>query len=124
MVAVALKKKRRHDWPESACRADTSSTVTRIPRALERGLGQVRERLTAQARLLEGLGFEQVLARGFVLVRDGHGTPLVSAAEAKPGMAIELTFHDGARAASIEGSAGKKAPKKKAQPEKGQGDLF
>ena len=101
-----------------------AALAPRLRRALERGLGQVRERLTAQARLLEGLGFEQVLARGFVLVRDGHGTPLVSAAEAKPGMAIELTFHDGARAASIEGSAGKKAPKKKAQPEKGQGDLF
>ena len=106
-------------------RAAFAALAPRLHRALGRGLGQIRDRLETQARLLEGFGFEQVLARGFVLVRDDQGAPLVSAAEAKPGMAIELTFQDGARAASIEGDGGKKAlPKKKPKPAKGQGDLF
>ena len=110
-------------------RAALEALPPRLRRALGRGLDQARERLAAQARLLEGFGFEQVLRRGFVLVRDGAGAPVVSAAGARPGMAVELTFHDGARDATIdapvEGSAAKrKPPKKKSTPAKHQGDLF
>ena len=55
-------------------------------------------------------------------MRDGHGAPVVSAAKAKPGMAVELTFHDGARAAVIDGKPAKKTSA--ATPPKDQGDLF
>ena len=59
-------------------------------------------------------------------MRDGHGAPVVSAAQAKPGMAIDLTFHDGARAAVIDGKPAKKMPAAPPSPAraKDQGDLF
>ncbi|MCH7555121.1 MAG: hypothetical protein IIC08_03895 [Proteobacteria bacterium] len=93
----------------------------RLLSALRRGLDQAAERLAAQARLLDGFGFAQVLARGFVLLRDGHGAPVVSAAVAKPGMAVELTFHDGARGATIDGRPDRIKP---TAPPTDQGDLF
>ena len=108
-------------------RAALQALPPRLHRALGRSLDQARERLKAQARLLEGFGFEQVLSRGFVLVRDGHGAPVVSAAQAMPGMAVDLTFHDGARGAVIDGKPAEKKPAA-APPSparaKDQGDLF
>jgi len=93
----------------------------RLRSALGRGLDRAAERLTAQARLLDGFGFAQVLARGFVLLRGGHGAPVVSAAMTKPGMAVELTFHDGARGATIDGKPARQRP---AAATGDQGDLF
>jgi exodeoxyribonuclease VII large subunit len=76
---------------------------TRMADALTRRLERAGERVTAQARLLDGLGYQQVLARGFVLARDRAGHPVTSAAAAPPGTALTLTFHDGERAATVDG---------------------
>ena len=108
------------------CRAALEALPSRLHRALGRSLDQAAERLKVQARLLDGFGFEQILSRGFVLVRDGHGAPVVSTAQAKPGMAVDLIFHDGARAAVIDGKPAKKMPAAPPSPAraKDQGDLF
>ena len=74
----------------------------RLARAAERALADGRARLATQARLLEGTGYQQVLARGFVLVRDDAGRAVTSAARARPGMGVALTFHDGDRHATID----------------------
>ena len=103
-------------------RATLEALPPRLHRALARGLGDAAGRLAGQARLLEGLGFEQVLARGFVVVRDGGGAPVVSAAATRAGMAVELTFHDGVRAATLGGKPARKKPA--AATAKNQGDLF
>ena len=105
-------------------RAALETLPLRLHRALKRGLGDAAERLAAQARLLEGFGFEQVLARGFVLVRDGGGAPVVSVAATRPGMAVELTFHDGVRGATLDGKPAKKKSAATTPAAKHQGDLF
>ncbi|MSP82619.1 MAG: exodeoxyribonuclease VII large subunit [Alphaproteobacteria bacterium] len=68
---------------------------------LRRLLADLSRRLAEQGRLLEGLGYQQVLARGFILARDIAGRPVTSAAGATPGRALTLTFHDGERGATV-----------------------
>lgn len=63
-----------------------------------------RLQLDACARLLESYSYESVLARGFVLVRDSAGTPLISAAAVTPGQELRLQFRDGEIAAVAEGA--------------------
>ena len=57
--------------------------------------------LAARARLLDGFSYQRVLERGFVLVRDSAGAPLVSVASTAPNMAVSLRFADGEAGARI-----------------------
>ena len=62
--------------------------------------------------MLEGLSFQRVLDRGFTLVTDDQGQPVLSADATEPGMAIGVQFRDGDIGAVVsEGGAAK--PKKK-----------
>ena len=74
----------------------------RLGHGARRALDDAGARLEARARLLDGYGYQQVLARGFVLVRDDDGRPLVSAKAATPGKGVALTFHDGERHATLD----------------------
>jgi exodeoxyribonuclease VII large subunit len=65
------------------------------PEILRRRVEQWRERLSALARLLDGLDYQAVLRRGFVLVRDGAGAPVTAAAGVSPGASLDLQFADG-----------------------------
>ena len=58
-----------------------------------------RLQLDSCTRLLESYSYEGVLARGFALVRDAAGGPVVSAAAVAPGQELHLQFHDGEIAA-------------------------
>ena len=69
----------------------------RAGRAVRRALDDAAHRLEAHARLLDGYGYQQVLARGFVLARDDSGRPVTSVAQATPGTGLALTFKDGER---------------------------
>jgi exodeoxyribonuclease VII large subunit len=62
-------------------------------------------RLQAGTALLESYSYRGILQRGFVLVTDDADQRLTSAADAKPGMAVTLEFHDGS-AAAVVGSSG------------------
>jgi len=90
-------------------------------------LARLRDRFEALARLLGSLSYEQVLARGFALVRDGAGNPLVRAAAVEPGSALSIEFADGRVGATAEGGPPERArpagAKRGAAP-KEQGSLW
>lgn len=58
-----------------------------------------QQRLGRAAALLEALSFQKVLERGFAVIRDEDGKPLVSAASVRPGQRLELQFRDGRKKA-------------------------
>jgi exodeoxyribonuclease VII large subunit len=74
----------------------------RLGDALDRRLADLARRVAEHGRLLDGLGYRQVLARGFVLARDPAGRPVATAAAATPGSRLTLTFQDGERRARVE----------------------
>lgn len=88
-----------------------------------------RTRLTQADRLLSTLSYQNVLGRGFAVVRGEDGTPLTSATELEHTRAIEIQFADG-RAHATAGWGALPSPRKKTakpgapQPEKEQGQLF
>ena len=96
-------------------------------RALHASLDRARRRLDGQAKLLTTLGYHNVLARGFALVRDADGAMLRRASEVKPGAALDIEFADGHIGAHADpkGSA-TEAPAKvsRRKPDEKQGSLL
>jgi exodeoxyribonuclease VII large subunit len=64
-------------------------------RALVALIGRARQRLDARTQLLASLGYHNVLARGFTLVRDAEGRMLRRAAEVSAGERLDIEFADG-----------------------------
>jgi exodeoxyribonuclease VII large subunit len=89
-------------------------------------LHRLQDRYEGLARLLESLSYEQVLARGFALVRDAAGQPLMRAAAVESGSFLSIEFADGHIAATAEGGARSLRPKpvRKAVGSKDQGSLW
>jgi len=83
-------------------------------RALQLMVETRRRLLDGRAQLLSSLGHHSVLARGFVLVRDGVGHMVRTAMSLSEGDALEMEFADGRVAAT----AGKGTP---SQAKKGTG---
>jgi exodeoxyribonuclease VII large subunit len=82
--------------------------------------------LEALGRLLESYSYDQVLKRGFALVRNAAGEPVLAAAGVAAGERLRLQFHDGEVAATAAGQPAP-APKRSAAPAKptpGQGSLL
>ncbi len=52
-------------------------------------------RLEGQTKLLTSLGYKNVLARGYALVRDGKGDMVRTTAQVGPGQHLEIEFADG-----------------------------
>ncbi len=77
----------------------------RLLREIARRLAETRARLDRSGALLESFSYRKVLARGFAVVRGAGGEPIVSAAAATPGRAVEIEFRDGRRPATIGGGA-------------------
>ena len=105
--------------------------LIRLDRAGERSvaalLARSRAKLDGQAKLLQTLGYHNVLARGFALVRAADGAMLRRAAEVKPGAALDIEFADGHIGAHADASERKTEPKAKAaaRPSDGkQGSLL
>jgi len=73
--------------------------LTRLDRSRERAVAAMlersRRRLEGQAKLLQTLGYHNVLARGFALVRDADGDMVRRASEVKSGAALDIEFADG-----------------------------
>jgi exodeoxyribonuclease VII large subunit len=65
--------------------------ATRAERTL---LARARVRLDGQAKLLETLSYQNVLARGFALVRSADGAMIRRAAEVKANAALDIEFAD------------------------------
>ena len=78
--------------------------------------------LAALSRVLDGISYRAVLARGFALVRGEGGAIRRRAAALSPGESLTLVFADGEAAAVAAGKAEK--PGKAKKPPAGQGSLF
>lgn len=112
----------------------------RLDRPLPALLAAKLDRVDSLGRLLAGYSYENVLKRGFVLVRDADGKPATSAGAPPDGAAVSLTFHDGTRTATLGPAANsletpetpQEKPKKSAKttgkaaaaPNSDQGSLF
>ena len=110
-------------------------TAAELGRTLDRGLVAWGERVATQSKLLETLSYQNVLERGFALVRDAAGSPLKDAQAALPGMALMIEFRDGTLGATVSGDVKPKEPaerretakrqrRKRAEPDRNQGKLF
>jgi exodeoxyribonuclease VII large subunit len=67
-------------------------------------LRQRRTLLEGLSARLESASYTSVLARGFALVRDAKGAPVVAAGAISPGQALRLTFADGEVGVSADGT--------------------
>ncbi|MFP6726089.1 MAG: exodeoxyribonuclease VII large subunit, partial [Alphaproteobacteria bacterium] len=121
-------------------RIDTSQRVLaefdrRLCRIVENRIKADGLRLTGQGKLLESLSFEQVLDRGFAIVRKQNGTVVMATAGAAPGDALAITFRDGVVAVTVDGAdaTAKQKPRAKRKSRSftkgkakngGQGSLF
>jgi exodeoxyribonuclease VII large subunit len=67
----------------------------RLDAALPRLVDTKRSAVERSAALLESYSYEQVLQRGFALVRDAEGDPVMTAEVARPGDHWTIAFHGG-----------------------------
>ena len=96
-------------------------------RSLATLLARSRAKLDGQAKLLQSLGYHNVLSRGFALVRGEDGAMLRRAAEVKPGSALDIEFADGHIEAHADAAARKPEPAAKTPRRRGddkQGSLL
>jgi exodeoxyribonuclease VII large subunit len=114
-----------------AARQRVAGGVGRLDRAFARQIENRRAHLQQLDQLRRSLGYRQVLARGFALVRDEQGALLRSAAAAPAGGKIDIEFADGRIGAAVDGEGPRPAPVKpqtkargKTKPATDQGTLF
>jgi exodeoxyribonuclease VII large subunit len=81
---------------------------------LERGHRQVDQ----LGKLLESYSFHSVLQRGFALVRDQDGHPVLAAADTRAGDTISIEFADGKVGAKVTDGAGAGAAPRPASPQR------
>jgi len=94
---------------------DVGSLGGRLHQAQARLRDGAEKRLASLSGLLESYSYKGVLERGFVLVRDASGAPVLSAGTLAPGDGISLTFRDDGHVSATvdEVGAGSDAPKPK-----------
>jgi len=91
------------------------------PRLLGDLVARLGDRLEGLTRLMESLSYEQVLARGFALVRDAAGNLVARAASVSPGAILSIEFADGRIGAEADGGV-QDAPKPAGRRRAGPGD--
>jgi exodeoxyribonuclease VII large subunit len=105
LTAERLRSALRH---ATARRAEAAARVLhRLSEApLRARLREATARLEGLAARLEGVSYQKVLERGFVMVADRTGAPLTSAKAVKPGADLSLRFADGTVRATAAGGRG------------------
>jgi exodeoxyribonuclease VII large subunit len=105
-----------------------STLNARASRSMGLFLEKTKSKFYTEAKLLNSLSYQEVLRRGFALVRGEDGIMLRSAEVAGAQQAVEIEFHDGRLKAAVNGltAAKPKSSKKKASKTagSGQGNLF
>ncbi|WP_374446040.1 exodeoxyribonuclease VII large subunit [Stella sp.] len=74
---------------------DAAGEGGRLVAAARTRLARAGEILALRGQMLDGLSYERVLERGFVLVRDQGGHPVTRRADARAGQRLSLRFADG-----------------------------
>ena len=113
----------------SRARQKLGQQTALLSRAWQNALRLRSETLERHAQLLRSLGYRQVLARGFALVRDAAGHPQRMAAQIQGATRLDIEFADGHIQAVSAGAAppsGEPAPPKRsrAKPKLAQASLF
>ena len=85
---------------------DAQSLGDRLEQASRRVLADAEQRLAGIEGLLESYSYKGVLERGFVLVRDSAGAPILAANALGPGDAILLNFRDDGVVGAVVDSGG------------------
>ncbi|MBI3517230.1 MAG: exodeoxyribonuclease VII large subunit [Proteobacteria bacterium] len=107
-------------------RATLARCAARLALDGRRALDQRTDQLDGLVRVLETLSYKNTLERGYVAVRDGRGSAVLSATQPQPGQALELEFRDGRLGVAVEGKAkgGAKSPGVPAPTKDRQGSLL
>jgi exodeoxyribonuclease VII large subunit len=79
------------------CTEKTGQLGEKLDAAFNRVVEKRLERLGRLSELLKSYSYQGVLERGFALVRDSAGVPVMRAAEIKPGQDLSLSFADGGK---------------------------
>ena len=115
----------------TADRAKIGVLETRLRAAWANGLHRRRTRVETMAQLLGTLGYRNVLARGFALVRGEDGAPIRSVTQIAAGARLDIELTDGkASVVALEPTAGRGPVKARttkptrADPARSQGSLF
>ena len=96
--------------------ARISDLALRARRAMPLRIREQHRRLDALAKLLASLGYDNVLKRGFALIRDEAGKVLRGAAAISPGAELEIEFADGRFGATAHGAPGPSGGKRRRTP--------
>ncbi len=104
-------------WQRAAARRASAPALARLsPGPVLALLRERRARLEGLASRLETVSYAATLQRGFVLVQDANGAPVMQAKAVSPGAALSLHFADGVVAVAAEGSK----PARRKPPGKGE----
>ena len=126
LVNAGLARKKIERERGAAARHRLDVLAARMVHALRGRIAARRAELKSLDQLLASLGYKNVLARGFALVRNVDNKPLRLAAEIADGASLDIEFADG-RKSAIAGS--QQPPEKKPairtiRKEREQGTLF
>ena len=94
------------------------------PRLLSDLMTRKRTSLDHLGQLLDSYSYEKVLERGFALVRDAAGKPVLTAAAVSAGDTLTVQFRDGSVDAVAGGAASEKPKKRQTPPAAPQGSLL
>ncbi len=124
--AAAQRKFRTRETLRTRITSAIASIETlqmRATRALRTGVNVRDAALEQRWKLVESLGYKNVLERGFALVRAGKdGLPVKRASDVAPGKAMTIQFADAAVDAHADGPP--RPFKRTKPPPQGQGSLF
>jgi exodeoxyribonuclease VII large subunit len=98
----------------SLLRLDQSSQ--RLAAVMPRLLTDRTGRVENAGKLLESYSYKNVLERGYAVIRDDAGHPVVSAAAVRPGAALAVEFGDGIVHAVAQGQHSASMPKARKTP--------
>ncbi|WOJ89604.1 exodeoxyribonuclease VII large subunit [Methylocapsa polymorpha] len=127
-LETARTVRARHEQERiTATRHRLEALAGRLAHCFKARIAARKTQIKTLEQLLGSLGYRQVLARGFALVRDVNQTPMRLAAEIADGALIDIEFADGHKAAVAGPPKGPGAAKRgagKAPRKREQGSLF
>ncbi len=96
----------------------------RIRRTRGQAVKNDETRLQSLSRLLESYSHKNILKRGFAVIHDDLGKPVISAGTVKPGAVLDIEFRDGRVPAVVSGGNPPRKKTKKPAADGAQGSLL